>query len=179
MLSDEILYNAAQDGSHTAFRELYARYERPLFGFIMRRIGNRQDAEDVFHDVMLAVLKEPDCRFERGGFAAWIYKVALHRSLNKLRTHRRFDAAKNQLRVVEPHAESAEQPLEYQEQAHLLAKASEQLSLPLRQVYELRKNGKTYEETAQILGLPVGSVKSRINALVRQLRKEMTRWTAK
>lgn len=178
MQSDEALYKEVCDGSKAAFEELYDRYERPLFGFILRRIGNQQDAEEILHDVMLSLLKESNARFEKDGFAAWLYKVALNRSLNRLRSRSRANDARQQMGLYVAESKRIDDHLLEQEKSSHLRQAAESLSTPLREVYDLRQSGKSYEETANTLGLPLGSVKSRIHMMVTHLRKEMSKWTA-
>ena len=70
-LSDEALYaRFRQDGDMPAFDVLYGRYERRLFGFIRGYLHGRPDAEEVFHDAFLQLLRSREVRFERGSFAA-------------------------------------------------------------------------------------------------------------
>jgi RNA polymerase sigma-70 factor (ECF subfamily) len=178
MQSDESLYEAARQGSHTAFAQLYARYESPLFGYVVRRLGSRQDAEEVLQEAMLAVLKGPQARFSGAGFAPWLYRVAHNAALNRVRARRRAVEARGQIWDTEA-APSADAALESQERLRALESAARGLSPPLAQVYALRCAGKSYEEMAADLGLPLGTVKSRLHALVTHLRKELGRWTAR
>jgi RNA polymerase sigma-70 factor (ECF subfamily) len=56
-----------------------------------------------------------------------------------------------------------------------MQKAAAGLSEPLRQVYVLRREGKSYEEMSDILGIPLGTVKSRVHLMVTQLRKDLNK----
>ena len=74
MVPDEALYERLIGGDLTALDALYDRYGHPLFGYILRQIGDRHEAEDTLHDVFLSILKEsragcraPEC------FRAWIW----------------------------------------------------------------------------------------------------------
>jgi DNA-directed RNA polymerase specialized sigma24 family protein len=58
--SDEQLFGRVRRGDLSAFDELYARYERPLFGLLLASLRNRADAEDAFHEAFLNALKSPD-----------------------------------------------------------------------------------------------------------------------
>jgi RNA polymerase sigma-70 factor (ECF subfamily) len=178
MESDEQLYLEVRKGSQAAFETLYERYEGPIFGFIYRRLQSRQDAEDVFHEAMLAIFKGPALEFANGGFAGWLFKVALNLSLNRVRSKKRegralalvtdYDAAARNLETW-PDPEDLEE----------MQKAAAGLSETLRQVYVLRREGRSYEEMSDILGIPLGTVKSRVHLMVTQLRKEMGKWIAK
>src|SRR5688572_7303363 len=89
MVSDEALFEQLVRGDLAAFDTLYARHERPLFGFVVGHVGDRQEAEDVLHDAFMSVLREgrranaPDC------FRAWLYQVARNLCLNRLRSRQR------------------------------------------------------------------------------------------
>ena len=73
MLSDEALYERMIDGDLDAFDQLYSRYERPLFGFIKRYVEDAVEAEDVFHDAFMAVLRERARRPVVGSFRGpWV-----------------------------------------------------------------------------------------------------------
>src|SRR4051812_12929861 len=69
-----------------AFDALYARYEKRLFGFILTFVGNRQDAEEIFHDVFLALLDRP--ADASGDLESWLFTVARNRALNRVRSRR-------------------------------------------------------------------------------------------
>lgn len=179
MESDENLYLEVRGGSKAAFEQLYARYEGPIYGYLYRRLQSRQDAEEVFHESMLAIFKGPAAEFAAGGFAGWLFKVALNLSLNRLRSARREGRA---LAAVADYGATAARTLDtWPDPEDLVAMqtAAQSLSEPLRQVYTLRKEGRSYEEMAELLGIPLGTVKSRVHLMVTQLRKEMTKWTAK
>lgn len=185
--NDETLYREARAGSGSAFAALYARYEAPIFGFLLRRLRNRADTEDVFQEVMLSILNGSEARLiDDGAFAGWIYRVAANRCHNHKRAARRESTAMvNVLRDTEnqigaPILEnSIQDALLKAEKREELERASRRLSPPLGDVYALRSAGRTHEEIAETLGVPVGTVKSRLHALVAQLRKDMDRWFAR
>jgi RNA polymerase sigma-70 factor (ECF subfamily) len=180
MESDEQLYLEVRNGSRTAFEKLYARYEGPIYGYIYRRLQSQQDAEDVFHEAMLAIFKGPALDFAAGGFAGWLFKVSLNLSLNRLRSRKREGRAL--AAVTDDYDSTAARALETwpdPEDLEHMQKAAAGLSEPLRQVYALRREGRSYEEMSDILGIPLGTVKSRVHLMVTLLRKEMGKWIAK
>src|SRR5262245_40823613 len=89
MDSDEELFRRTREGDMAAFDGLYARYEGPLFGFLLAMLGSREDAEEIFHEAFVTVLKSHEPRFAEGGFRAWLYRVARNAALNRKRTERR------------------------------------------------------------------------------------------
>ena len=179
MFSDEELYRQLRSGKLAAFDELYRRYERRLFGFILAQLGDRAEAEDVFHDAFMAVLREPRTS-EMRNFRAWIFQVARHLCLNRMRSLNRAAS----LRVFE--GEGATDAAAHPESLAVAKEAPEALRhavtalpAPLARIYELRAAGHSYEQMAGILGVPLGTVKSRMNEMVARLKKEMLPWTAR
>lgn len=176
MLSDEALFERLLQGEVSAFDVLYARYERHLFGFILRHVGDRQEAEDVLHEAFLAVLRERDGGRSATSFRAWLFQVTRHLCLNRLRSRRRaaraVDTVAHAPSASSPHPEHA---LQACETAAALEKAVARLPTPLAEVYHLRAGGMSYEELAEVLAIPVGTVKSRIHQMVSLLREEMSR----
>ena len=178
MTSDEDLYQLARRGSRAAFEQLYSKYEKPIFGFINRKIGSRADAEEIFHDTMLAIFKGSEASFiQDGAFAGWLYKIADNLSKNKLRSSQRERVAYSswheirRLQVLDGACQT-EGDLKH------VSHAAEQLSQPLREVFDQRVAGKSYEEMSSNLSLPIGTIKSRVHSMVVQLRKELKKWHA-
>lgn len=179
MESDEQLYLEVRQGSQVAFEKLYARYERPLFAYIHRRLQTKQDAEEIFHEAMLAIFKGPLAEFAPGGFAGWLYKVSLNLSLNRLRSRKRESHALAAVADFEAVANRSLGDYPDPEELAAMRALAQSLSEPLRQVYALRVEGKSYEQMSEILGVPLGTIKSRVHLMVSQLRKEMNQWIAK
>jgi RNA polymerase sigma-70 factor, ECF subfamily len=176
-LSDEALYGRLrQEGDMAAFDVLYGRYERRLFGFIRGYLPARTDAEEVFHDAFLQVLRSREVRFERGSFAAWMFKVARNLALNRLRSTRRATDAVIQFPEADAPAR-ADEVLEAGERADAVARAVAALPPGLAEVYRLRVSGMSYEEIAFTLEIPLGTVKSRTHEMVARLKTGVVTWT--
>lgn len=179
MPSDEALFEQLQAGEMAAFDLLYRRYERPLFGFIRHYTTDAAEAEEIFHDAFMALL---DAREGRAleSFRAWIYRVARNRCLKRLRKRSRHARAIEKVRAlpasVAPDPETSHL---HGETAAALAQALERLPPHLAEVYALRARGMSYEESAQVLGIPIGTVRSRIHAMIGRLREEMATCRAK
>jgi RNA polymerase sigma-70 factor (ECF subfamily) len=169
--SDEAVHRRLLAGDLEAFEELSARYERHLFGFICHQLGDPTEAEDVLHEVFLAILRStPSAR----SFRAWLFKVARNLCLNRARTERRASQAKAVVsRSPLVDAQLPEEALEQRQRAEALARAVSQLPEAMGALYRLRASGLTYEELAEVLGIPVGTVKSRLHELVGRLREEL------
>jgi len=176
MESDEALFERLRNGDITAFDRLHERHARALFGFVRAHLRDPHEAEDVLHDAFLAILREGDAGREVTSFRAWLYGVARNLCLNRLRSWKRAEhavAAASQVQQQEPPAPHAEQSLEQYEQAEALRSAVERLPPALAEVYRLRAAGLSYEELADVLAIPMGTVRSRIHEMVRRLQQEM------
>ena len=181
MEPDEALFVAMRAGEMRAFDALYARYERSLFGFIRRFVSDRAEAEDVFHEAFLSVLRSGDLDVSRpGSFRAWLFEVARHASLKRIRSRERGARASEAVRAMEPaHQPGPEEIAARGETALALDRAVAKLPDPLAQVFQLRASGMSYEEMAGALKSPLGTIKSRMHEAVRRLREEMKPWIAR
>ncbi|HEY3820068.1 MAG TPA: RNA polymerase sigma factor [Polyangiaceae bacterium] len=180
MDSDEALYARVKRGDMVAFDDLYARYARRLFGFLRPQLPTRADAEDVFHESLLAALESDEVVFDRGSFRAWLFRIARNLVLNRVRSDGRGDAAMAKLAPL-----ADEPPPAADERAHqgqmlrALDGAVARLPSPLSEIYHLRSSGLSYEEMAVVLNIPLGTLKSRMNQMVNVLREELKPWTAR
>jgi RNA polymerase sigma-70 factor (ECF subfamily) len=179
MESDEQLFERMRRGELAAFEALYVRWERRLFGFIRAYLDDAAEAEDVFHETFMTVLRAP-VDFSRGTFKAWVHQVARNAALNRLRSRRRGEAARERHADTLPlaAAPSAPEALEADEAQRALAAAVARLPKALGEIYRLRASGLSYEEMAEVLAVPIGTVKSRMHQMVAELKKEMRAWTA-
>ncbi|MCC6335101.1 MAG: sigma-70 family RNA polymerase sigma factor [Myxococcales bacterium] len=176
MLSDEALFEALLKGDERAFDVLYERYERPLFGFLLRHAGDAHEAEDALHEAFLAVLKEGKGGRPKVSFRAWLFQVARNACLNRARSRNRGASALEHVAQAAPSMDAGPEPvLEAKQAAAVLRGALARLPATLSELYELRASGLSYDEAAHVLAVPVGTVKSRMHELVRRLREEMAR----
>jgi RNA polymerase sigma-70 factor (ECF subfamily) len=177
MDSDEALFQRLVAGDMSAFDRLYDRFERPLFGFIRVQLGDggASEAEDVLHEAFMAVLRERHKVDHLRSFRAWLFEVARHLCLNRVRSRKRAERASAMVAdsSVAATPRGAAEELERHEQTTLLERAVGRLPEALAEVYRLRATGMSYEEVAEILGIPVGTVKSRMHEMVKRLRQEV------
>jgi RNA polymerase sigma-70 factor (ECF subfamily) len=177
MESDEQLHARIRKGDLGAFDELYARYERPLFGFLIATLRDRAEAEDALHDTFLRALETPPSSLSGGGFRAWLFRIAKNGALNRHRSRMRGATATRNLDTP-PASPTAEDDLVRHELQEALADAVERLPEPLAELYRLRTSGLSYEEMAEVLETPLGTVKSRMHEMVKLLREDVEPWTA-
>jgi RNA polymerase sigma-70 factor (ECF subfamily) len=177
MESDEELHARTRSGDLRAFDQLYLRYERPLFSFLLGRFRSRVAAEDALQEVFLRALKTPPRELGEAGFRPWLFRVARNHTFNTSRDAARAAVAATRMPLETP-PPTAEEQLAREELRAALDGAVERLPPLLAEVYHLRIAGLSYEEMADVLGAPLGTVKSRMHQMVRQLRDEVSPWTA-
>lgn len=186
--SDEELIRQYQaTGSPSAFEELVRRYERELYNYLCHYLGDPEMAEDAFQATFLQVHRK--CRqFDSGRrFRPWLYAVATNQAIDAQRRSRRhrlvsldqrslIHSADHELGplvdIVEGEEPDPEERLELSERKEDVQQAMEQLPERLRQVILLvYYQGLKYREAAEILKIPVGTVKSRLHAAIRKLEQ--------
>ncbi len=184
-LPDADVVRLAQQGRELAFRELVRRYERPVFSLVYRMVRDRELAEDLAQDAFVKVLNHIDRYSPEFKFSSWLFKIANNVAIDHLR-RRRIDTISMD---GSPHASSAseveattlnlgsEQESALDElEAKELGSAIEQAIARLRPEYRacimLRHvEGRSYEEIAATLDLPLGTVKTYIHRARHELRK--------
>jgi RNA polymerase sigma-70 factor (ECF subfamily) len=159
MLSDEALMLEFQRGSHPALEELFARYREPLFGFFRRRLQSRERAEDLAQETFLAVIRAK-ARYEaRAAVRTYLYGIAMKLVMAERR--KQFPVMAGGAQVVDDGTEAglwvreALGKLEGQDRELVMLREYEQLS---------------YAEIAELLGIPVGTVRSRLFRARMELR---------
>jgi len=184
-LTDQEIVSWALDGAETAYRELLRRYERPVYALIYRMVRDRELAEDLTQETFVKVLNALDRYRPEYKFSSWIFKIANNAAIDQLRrkeldtlsleggpdatTPDRIEATSLQVGT------DAESPLDELE-ARELGSAIEQAIGRLRPEYQSciimrHVEGRPYDEIADILDLPLGTVKTYIHRARAELRE--------
>jgi RNA polymerase sigma-70 factor (ECF subfamily) len=150
-----------------AFEALYDANHRLVYGVAMRMLGDVAMAEDVTQAIFLKIWSAPQL-FESGNFAGWLVRMTRNRALDVLRS-------KSYRHEELPETQPAEEMLEETAFAHIDADrvraALAQLPAEQRDLIELGFfGGVTHDEMARRMGIPLGTVKTRIRAGLRKLR---------
>jgi len=166
--SDEALVLRCQGGDSGAFRDLIARYERPLYNAAYRVLGNADDARDVTQVAFMEVAERLDDYDPSHRFFSWIYRIALNAALNLHRRNRREQPpAERQSEPVDPESRTAEA-----EQSRRVQRALMQMSEDHRVVLTLRHfSDCSYREIGVILEIEEKMVKSRLFEARQRLRE--------
>jgi RNA polymerase sigma-70 factor, ECF subfamily len=181
------LVSAAKAGDTAAFEELVNRYERKIFRLGMNITQNREDAEDVMQDAFLKSYQNLD-RFQGDSrFYTWLVRIAVNEALMKLRKRRpnqvsldeplTDDGDDSVFRQIEDWGPSPEKKFAQTELNEILNSVIGELDPIFRVVFLLRDvEGLSTEETAQILGISVAAVKSRLLRGRLKLRQKLNKY---
>lgn len=186
-LPDADVVGLAQRGNEGAFRELIRRYERPVFSLIYRMVRDTAAAEDLAQDSFIKVLNHLDKYRPEFKFSSWLFKIANNVAIDFLRKRQldtvSMDGSPNAGTAAEVEATSfeladtAESPLDElaaRELGSIIEQAIAQLRPEYRNCIMLRHvEGRSYEEIAATLDLPLGTVKTYIHRARHQLREAL------
>lgn len=178
--TDEQLFVRYRGGEPEGLEALVRRYERPLFVYLNRYLGDRHLAEDVFQDTFLRLARAAAEYDPRRPFRPWLYTIAANLARDLLRqrkAHRTvalLDAPIPEYGKRSRYVHDAEQPVvaaAKAEEARAVRDGVASLAPDFQQVVRLHFfDGLKYREVAQELAIPVGTVKSRIHSARRQLK---------
>ncbi len=182
--TDQEIVALAREGREAAYRELIRRYERPVFSLVLRMVRDRQLAEDLAQETFIKALNAIATYKPEYKFSSWIFKIANNAAIDHLRRRDldtlSLDGSPNATTADEIEAtalqvgDRAQGPLAELESRELGSAIEEAIGL-LRPEYRscilLRHvEGMAYEEIAQLLDLPLGTVKTYIHRARNELR---------
>ena len=183
-LSDQEVVRQAAAGREAAYREIIRRYQRPVYSLIYRMVRNRELAEDLAQDTFIKMLNAINSYRPEFKFSSWIFKIANNAAIDQLR-RRELDTLSLD---GSPHAIDAETieatslQIGSDQESQLDEVASRELGLQIEYaIGQLRPEyrnciilrhveGRPYEEIAEILDLPLGTVKTYIHRARNELR---------
>jgi len=152
----------AQKGDERAFSLILRAYERPVFNYVLRLVGDRSLAEDLTQEVFLRVFQGLPNFSLRCRFTTWLFQVTKNRVLDELRANERRPRALVALDDVPP-LEVVDQPFERMETIDALWRAVDELNVDLKMALLLRDVvGLSYTEIADTLETTLATVKWRI-----------------
>ena len=177
-LTDEQLMARAKADNDAAFEELYRRYARRLKGFFFLQLGGNEElAADATHDVFLRAY-EARSRYQEGSnVSTWLFTIAY----NICRNQYRSNAYETQLLAALDAQPLTEPQVEVSMDAATLDQALEkvlaELPAPLHQIFSLHYQEElTISQVAEIVGIPEGTVKSRLYKTMNIIRKKLKKY---
>jgi len=183
--SDEELLRFMMAGDAEAFEALYDRRQASIYRFALRMSGSEAVAEDVTHDVFMALTRDGN-QFDpsRGSVAAYLYGMARHRVLRRLERDRAFvsitEDVDDQETLLDERLQSEDDPLrELTRNEMIVAVRQAILALPAHYreaVVLCNLHEMNYEQAANIIGCPVGTVRSRLHRARHMLIDKLRDW---
>lgn len=189
-VSDESLVAKVQSGDTAAFDQLIERYKGRLYATIYNMTSNRDDAADLLQETFIRAFRAMP-RFRRDArFSTWAHRIALNVTINYLRQHkRRVSLSLDQMEMDAHEFDSIREVLSQESLApgddresriaslqKILNEAIQTLSENHRAVVVMHSvQGMTHGQIAEILGVPEGTVKTRLFHAHRLLRKKLAR----
>lgn len=162
---DEDLVRRFLSGDRAAFAALVERHERRVYNLALRMTGREEDARDATQDALLTVLKKLSSFRGEATFTTWLHRVTVNACYDLLRKRQRaplLERGEDDLPAIEPppaadHAETSDLSIDVR-QALTQVPEDFRVVMILHDVQDLPQ-----EEVAAILGIPVGTVKSRLH----------------
>ena len=159
--------SAAAEGDRSAMRQIYDATSDRVFRLMVRMVGE-QDADDLMQQTFVRAFAKIGQFSGDSMFETWLYRLATNEALQHLR---REKLRRTRELAVEPTIRQADH-LEQDERAAMLRNALDQIDPELRAIFTLKEeSGLSYQEIAATLGIPEGTVGSRLNRARRELRK--------
>ncbi len=184
-VSDQEVVEWALKGNERACRELVRRYERPVFSLVYRMVRHRERAEDLTQETFVKALNALESYRPDYKFSSWIFKIANNAAIDHLRRKEletlsidgapdadSADTARESALQLRDAGESPLDELEARELGSAIERAIGQLRPEYRSCIILRHvEGYPYEEIAELLELPLGTVKTYIHRARNELKQ--------
>lgn len=185
--TDQQVVVLAKEGRDAAYRELVRRYERPVFSLVYRMVRDRELAEDLAQETFVKALNAIESYRPEFKFSSWIFKIANNAAIDHLRRRELDtlsldgspnaetpDAVEATALQVSDRTETPLEELEARELGGAIEVAIGQLRPEYRACILLRHvEGRPYEEIAEMLSLPLGTVKTYIHRARNELRQAL------
>ena len=184
LASDEIIVERALTGDAEAFGEIVRRWERRIFALTYGMLGREEDARDATQETFLAAFR--NLRGFRGEakVSSWLHRIAVNQCITRQRRAKvRSESALDD--EQEKHASSFAAPLSYsparvaegRQETVAVRRAVNSLPIELRQVVVMKEFEElTFREIADVLDLPLSTVKSRLYTALKQLQMRLQKF---
>jgi RNA polymerase sigma-70 factor, ECF subfamily len=178
LLADEELMQLVVDGNPRAFETVYDRHGAAAFSLAYRMTGNRGRAEDAVQEAFISIWRSR-ARYEadRGSVRTWILGIVHHRTIDTLRRNLVHDRRRTTAEGIEERHEAEERTdveVARREEARTVRAALETLPSDQTRVIELAYfGGFTHSQIAEMLKMPIGTVKGRMRLGLEKLRRQL------
>lgn len=179
---DQVLIRRVLRGDRRAFEELMRKYERRIYGFVVRMVRNEETAVDLTQDFFIKIYTVLDKYNFEYKFSTWAYRICYNLVIDHIRKHQaQVDSldddsvsSRDMLESDNVSREDGFRALARAETRDYVWRVVDQIPLKFRELILLRYiQDLKYEEIAEIMSLPVGTVKNRIFKAKEILKQEM------
>lgn len=178
--TDEALFGAYRRGDRASFKQLVERYQRELFHFLVRFLGDRAAAEDIFQETFLQVHQSAGQFDPQRRFRPWLFTIAANKARDLIRSQSRRPSNALQASIHPDDGDSGEfidliqsaqglpdEPMQAKELQQQVQRIVSQMPENLREILLLSYFHQfPYKQIGQMLGIPLGTVKSRLHTAV-------------
>ena len=177
-LSDSQIIERTLGGEPDAFNVLVVRWERQIYGLTLRMLGRDEEAKDATQETFLSAYRNLSKFRGEAKFSSWIYRIALNICNTRLR------GRKSAISIEEQHetsgfelaadTEDLGSGIQQQQVTRYVRRALQALPAEMRQVIVMKEyEGLKFSEIADILGIPISTVKTRMYTGLNELRKRL------
>lgn len=180
-LSDDQLIARTLSGEEEAFGVLVKRWQRPIYGLTLRMLGRDEDARDACQEAFIAAYRNLGKFRGDAKFSSWIYRIAINACHSRLRS--KHDAAVSideedesgrKTELADTVSEGLTEQVTGRQRTEIVRRALQSLPPDMRQVIVMKEYEEmTFAEIAEVLQIPVSTVKSRLYTGLQQMRAKL------
>ena len=182
-LDENKLISRASGGDPSAFNQLMGMHEKRMYAVALRMCSNREDAQDCLQEAMLRVYRAIGGFKGQSSFGTWVYRITMNTCLDELRRKKNkqnvsFDNLLDQGWSPADDSASPEKKVMQIEMRKSISTSIQELPEDMRSAIIMRDiHGYSYDEIADILGVNVGTIKSRISRGREKLREKLSNFS--
>ena len=181
-ITDQALIDSCLSGRREAFGQLVERYQNRLFHSLLHLLGSTEDAQDAAQDAFVQAFEKLGSFRGQSQFYSWLFRIAFNTAVSNKRKTRRMavslEARKEASCLEPPEANPSTEPsyaMDVSDRQRLIQQALSELSEEFRTALVLKEmDGMSYEEIADVVDVPVGTVRSRIHRARFELRDKLS-----
>lgn len=184
-MTENDIIKKCKDGNREAFNKLVEKYQSQVVNIAYGMLSDKEDAYDATQEVFIRVYKSIGSFKEKSSFSTWLYRITANicsdilrkrqKTTNTISINQVYDDENKEIDIKDE-SPMPEEMAEITERQRAVRQAIRELSDEYRAVITLCDiEGMTYDEISQVLGLPSGTVKSRINRARNSLRKILSK----
>lgn len=181
--SDQALIDRCLEGQTDAYGELVTRYQDRLYATLVSMLGSVHDARDATQDAFVLAFQKLETFRRESAFYSWLFRIAYNAAVSRHRKTRRETGSIDAARAVTGREPMDERPqadpsheLQISERQSLVRSALGELADEYRTVIILREmEGFSYEQIAELMDVPIGTIRSRIHRARSELRAKLER----